>query len=77
MPFQAPSWTEFYTCPICENEFSTNQRLPISLGCGHTICRVCLATVYSRQCPFDQVIYIFYILSIKDVNLYSVICFQF
>lgn len=55
MPFQAPSWTEFYTCPICENEFSTNQRLPISLGCGHTICRVCLATVYNRQCPFDQV----------------------
>ncbi|XP_065359404.1 roquin-1 isoform X2 [Calliphora vicina] len=54
MPFQAPSWTEFYTCPICENEFSTNQRLPISLGCGHTICRVCLATVYNRQCPFDQ-----------------------
>ncbi|XP_013106566.2 uncharacterized protein LOC106086429 [Stomoxys calcitrans] len=54
MPFQAPSWTEFYTCPICENEFSTNQRLPISLGCGHTICRVCLATLYSRQCPFDQ-----------------------
>ncbi|XP_023291779.2 roquin-2 [Lucilia cuprina] len=54
MPFQAPSWTEFYNCPICENEFSTNQRLPISLGCGHTICRVCLATVYNRQCPFDQ-----------------------
>ncbi|XP_073843697.1 RING finger and CCCH-type zinc finger domain-containing protein roquin [Musca autumnalis] len=54
MPFQAPSWTEFYTCPICENEFSTNQRLPISLGCGHTICRVCLSTLYSRQCPFDQ-----------------------
>ena len=55
MPFQAPSWTEFYTCPICGNEFSTNQRLPISLGCGHTICRVCLATLYNRQCPFDQV----------------------
>ncbi|KAL9904970.1 LOW QUALITY PROTEIN: uncharacterized protein LOC119637924 [Glossina fuscipes] len=54
MPFQAPSWTEFYTCPICGNEFSVNQRQPVSLGCGHTICRVCLATVYNRQCPFDQ-----------------------
>uniref|UniRef100_A0A1B0GA50 RING-type E3 ubiquitin transferase n=1 Tax=Glossina morsitans morsitans TaxID=37546 RepID=A0A1B0GA50_GLOMM len=50
----APSWTEFYTCPICGNEFSVNQRQPVSLGCGHTICRVCLATVYNRQCPFDQ-----------------------
>ncbi|XP_004525482.1 roquin-2 isoform X1 [Ceratitis capitata] len=54
MPIQAPSWTDFLFCPICCNEFAVNQRLPISLGCGHTICRQCLATLHNRQCPFDQ-----------------------
>ncbi|XP_037933035.1 GATA zinc finger domain-containing protein 14 [Teleopsis dalmanni] len=54
MPIQAPSWTEFLSCPICCNEFAPNQRLPISLGCCHTICRLCLGTIHNRQCPFDQ-----------------------
>ncbi|XP_011196013.1 roquin-2 [Zeugodacus cucurbitae] len=54
MPIQAPSWTDFLFCPICCNEFAVNQRLPISLGCGHTICRQCLSTLHNRQCPFDQ-----------------------
>ncbi|XP_053954056.1 roquin-1 [Anastrepha ludens] len=54
MPIQAPSWTDFLFCPICCNEFAISHRLPISLGCGHTICRQCLATLHNRQCPFDQ-----------------------
>ncbi|XP_036338054.1 roquin-2 [Rhagoletis pomonella] len=54
MPIQAPSWTDFLFCPICCNEFAVNHRLPISLGCGHTICRQCLANLHNRQCPFDQ-----------------------
>nr|XP_014098248.2 roquin-2 [Bactrocera oleae] len=54
MPIQAPSWTDFLFCPICCNEFAVNHRLPISLGCGHTICRQCLSTLHNRQCPFDQ-----------------------
>ncbi|KAH8395213.1 hypothetical protein KR222_002379 [Zaprionus bogoriensis] len=54
MPIQAPSWTDFLNCPICCNEFAASQRVPISLGCGHTICKVCLTTLYTRQCPFDQ-----------------------
>ncbi|KAH8379731.1 hypothetical protein KR009_006829 [Drosophila setifemur] len=54
MPIQAPSWTDFLNCPICCNEFAASQRCPVSLGCGHTICKLCLTTLYNRQCPFDQ-----------------------
>ncbi|KAM8710889.1 hypothetical protein ACLKA7_017505 [Drosophila subpalustris] len=54
MPIQAPSWTDFLNCPICCNEFAASTRVPISLGCGHTICKLCLTTLYNRQCPFDQ-----------------------
>ncbi|EDW68581.2 roquin-1 isoform X2 [Drosophila virilis] len=54
MPIQAPSWTDFLNCPICCNEFEASQRVPISLGCGHTICKPCLTTLYNRQCPYDQ-----------------------
>ncbi|XP_055382632.1 uncharacterized protein LOC129612865 [Condylostylus longicornis] len=54
MPIQAPQWTEFLSCPVCCHEFAAIQRPPISLGCGHTICRTCLATLHNKQCPFDQ-----------------------
>lgn len=53
MPVQAPSWTEFLICPICTNEFEAVLRAPITLRCGHTICKKCLANV--QQCPYDQV----------------------
>ncbi|EDW76908.2 LOW QUALITY PROTEIN: uncharacterized protein Dwil_GK20807 [Drosophila willistoni] len=54
MPIQAPSWTDFLNCPICCKEFAASQRSPISLGCGHTVCKLCLTSLYNRQCPFDQ-----------------------
>ncbi|CAB3377868.1 Hypothetical predicted protein [Cloeon dipterum] len=54
MPIQAPQWTEFLTCPVCCNEFDPAARGPISLGCGHTVCRSCLFTLHRKQCPFDQ-----------------------
>ncbi|KAG5677632.1 hypothetical protein PVAND_007373 [Polypedilum vanderplanki] len=53
MPIQAPLWTEFLICPICTKEFAEN-KLPISLGCGHTICKSCLGTLLRTQCPYDQ-----------------------
>ncbi|KAF7282829.1 hypothetical protein GWI33_001967 [Rhynchophorus ferrugineus] len=43
MPIQAPQWTEFLSCPVCCNAFDDKQRSPISLGCGHTICKEELA----------------------------------
>ncbi|XP_028132577.1 roquin-1 isoform X1 [Diabrotica virgifera virgifera] len=54
MPIQAPQWTEFLSCPVCCNSFDEKLRSPISLGCSHTICRVCLSNLPRRQCPFDQ-----------------------
>ena len=54
MPIQAPQWTEFLSCPICCHDFDVAIRGPISLGCGHTICRTCLANLHRKQCPFDQ-----------------------
>ncbi|XP_015586020.1 roquin-2 isoform X2 [Cephus cinctus] len=54
MPIQAPQWTEFLSCPVCCHDFDAAIRAPISLGCGHTICRTCLANLHRKQCPFDQ-----------------------
>lgn len=55
MPIQAPQWTEFLSCPVCCHQFAVKLRPPISLGCGHTICKTCLANLHRKQCPFDQV----------------------
>ncbi|XP_050312443.1 roquin-1 isoform X2 [Anthonomus grandis grandis] len=54
MPIQAPQWTEFLSCPVCCNAFDDKLRSPISLGCGHTVCRGCLSNLHRKQCPFDQ-----------------------
>ena len=54
MPIQAPQWTEFLTCPVCTKDFNEDPRPPISLGCGHTICRQCLSKLSKQQCPYDQ-----------------------
>ncbi|XP_066940715.1 roquin-1-like [Macrobrachium rosenbergii] len=56
MPIQAPQWTEFLSCPICCHEFDGGQRGPVSLGCGHTVCRACLAKLQRNQCPYDQTV---------------------
>ncbi len=54
MPVQAPQWTEFLSCPICYNIFNETLHRPISLGCGHTVCKSCLAKLHHKKCPFDQ-----------------------
>lgn len=54
MPIQAPQWTEFLSCPVCCNEFDGDARGPVSLACGHSLCRTCLASLHRQQCPFDQ-----------------------
>ena len=30
------------------------KKVPVSLACGHTICRTCLESLQRRICPFDQ-----------------------
>lgn len=54
MPISAPQWTEFLTCPVCSRDFTDTQRQPISLGCGHTVCKSCLSSLHRTVCPFDQ-----------------------
>ncbi|XP_023787441.1 roquin-1 isoform X6 [Cyanistes caeruleus] len=54
MPVQAPQWTDFLSCPICTQTFDESIRKPISLGCGHTVCKMCLNKLHRKACPFDQ-----------------------
>ncbi|XP_075991217.1 RING finger and CCCH-type zinc finger domain-containing protein roquin isoform X2 [Anticarsia gemmatalis] len=54
MPIQAPQWTDYLNCPVCCREFGAPPRSPISLGCGHTLCKHCLKHLHRKQCPFDQ-----------------------
>jgi len=54
MPVQAPQWSEYLSCPVCQNEFEAIKKPPVSLACGHTACRTCLESLQRRQCPFDQ-----------------------
>ncbi|XP_030647541.1 roquin-1a [Chanos chanos] len=54
MPVQAPQWTEFLLCPICTQTFEETVRKPISLGCSHTVCKMCLNKLHRKACPFDQ-----------------------
>ncbi|XP_047224802.1 roquin-1 isoform X2 [Girardinichthys multiradiatus] len=50
----SPQWTEFLLCPICTQTFEETVRRPISLGCGHTVCKMCLNKLHRKACPFDQ-----------------------
>jgi len=54
MPIQTPQWTDFLTCSICCNEYDQIHN-PVSLGCGHTLCKLCLSKLQRKQCPYDQV----------------------
>lgn len=54
MPIQTPQWTDFLVCPICCNDYDYLHN-PISLGCGHTLCKLCLSKLQRKQCPYDQV----------------------
>ncbi|XP_013179214.1 PREDICTED: roquin-1 isoform X1 [Papilio xuthus] len=56
MPIQAPQWTDYLNCPVCCREFGHPPRSPISLGCGHTLCKQCLKNLHRKQCPFDQTV---------------------
>lgn len=54
MPVQGPQWSDYLSCPVCKQEFETTKKPPISLACGHTVCRSCLDSLQMRQCPFDS-----------------------
>lgn len=47
------------TCQICIHIYNQDDRVPLILRCGHTVCRECakgLTKGYSdRRCPFDKI----------------------
>jgi len=45
-------------CENCKEFYDLQKRIPISLPCGHSLCKVCLADVFKRlsyiKCPVDS-----------------------
>ncbi|TNV72867.1 hypothetical protein FGO68_gene4339 [Halteria grandinella] len=47
-------------CNICMHKYDTAQRLPLTLMCGHTICKVCANNIHkfnNMKCPFDNLVF--------------------
>ena len=51
---QVPNWRDFLQCSVCANKYNASQVVPISLSCGHTLCRKCLTKLKTRACPYDK-----------------------
>lgn len=47
-------WTEFLKCCVCAKEFNKSTRLPVTLGCCHTYCRLCILNLENRMCRICQ-----------------------
>ena len=46
-----------FSCPICWLKFSQSDREPITLSCGHVICKECITKLYNNnsvQCSLDK-----------------------
>lgn len=45
-------------CPICGEEYARNEHIPLVLSCGHSICKVCAASLQLNfgeiACPLDK-----------------------
>lgn len=51
---QAPLWSDYPKCPVCERVFSI-ERPPTSLLCGHSLCVPCTTHLRRGVCPFDGI----------------------
>ena len=49
---------ELFCCPVCEEKYDLdNEKNPLCLECGHTLCKKCLNDIITRQilqCPLDS-----------------------
>ena len=45
-------------CPVCLNTYDSNERVPLVLICGHTLCKACTSDLYQVSkvitCPLDR-----------------------
>ena len=51
---QAPGWTDFLQCSVCMNQYDCSAVIPVSLSCGHSICKRCLGKLKATMCPYDR-----------------------
>ena len=58
-------------CSICAFNFNNQERLPICLPCGHTVCKVCVYALkhspLTGVCPYDRKEY-FFIQELLPIN---------
>ena len=51
---------DILTCPVCLELFNMQERVPLVLSCGHTLCRSCVqgisAASHQVQCPHDRLV---------------------
>ncbi len=48
------------SCQICMNGYDRGNRLPLTLKCGHSLCKECadaLIKKNNRKCPFDNTLF--------------------
>lgn len=61
---------DILSCPICFNTYDTDERVPLCLRCGHTVCGTCAEALIGRssnkKCPFDKT-GLFY-LDVRDLS---------
>lgn len=43
-------------CSICCEDYNNNEKKPVVMDCGHTVCIMCLKPILQTQkkCPFDK-----------------------
>ena len=42
-------------CPVCMQEFDEDEKKPLVIPCGHTLCKFCVSTMVEEgmlKCPF-------------------------
>lgn len=49
---------EYLTCAVCLELFNSQERLPLILTCGHSLCKACILSIRQAQgfiiCPIDR-----------------------
>lgn len=51
--------SKVFNCPLCKSKYSTTSKVPLTLPCGHVICKECLhqTASFSKdfKCPLDKI----------------------
>lgn len=61
----------FHLCRNCSQPFEAGDKQPVTLGCGHTLCKQCCIHI-STRCPFNKVRYLTCVLCL--ISVYGTVC---